>query len=93
MNPPATFPIHAASQLSVHIKSLRKVRGMTQTELGLRIGVKQVRIADIEKNPGAVSLDQLLQLLHALDARLLLAAPSASQPSPAQAAQSPSADW
>ena len=68
-----TFPIQTSAQLSVHLKSLRKARGLTQTALGERIGVKQVRIADIEKDPGAVSLDQLLQLLHALDTRLLLA--------------------
>lgn len=91
-----TFPIHAPDQLSVHIKSLRKARGLTQAALGQRIGVKQVRIADIERNPGAVSLDQLLQLLHALDARLLLAdthSYSPTAPSPPPSAQSPSADW
>ena len=103
MNQPAVFPIHASTQLSVHLKSLRKARGLTQAALGERIGVKQVRIADIEKNPGAVSLDQLVQLLHALDAGLLLidklAATSSAPypaitPSPATVAQSPApADW
>ena len=68
-----TFTVQTAAQLSVHIKSLRKARGMTQTALGLRVGVKQARMADIERNPGTVSLDQLIQILHALDARLLLA--------------------
>jgi HTH-type transcriptional regulator / antitoxin HipB len=91
-----TFRIHTPAQLSVHIKSLRKARGLTQAALGQRIGVKQVRIADIERNPGAVSLDQLLQLLHALDAQLLLA--DAQRYAPAEAtvpptAQSPVADW
>jgi HTH-type transcriptional regulator/antitoxin HipB len=103
MNQHALFPIQASAQLSVHIKSLRKARGLTQAELGQRIGVKQVRIADIEKNPGAVSLDQLVQLLHALDAGLLLidklaAASSAPYPpitpAPAPVARSPApADW
>jgi len=68
-----TFTIQNAGQLSVHIKSLRKARGMTQAALGQRIGVKQARIADIERDPGSVSLDQLIQIVHALDARLLLA--------------------
>ena len=91
-----TFPIQSPAQLSVHIKSLRKVRGLTQTALGERIGVKQVRMADIENNPGSVSLDQLLQVLHALDSRLLLIdtqryAPNT--PAPALTVQSPSADW
>ena len=93
-----TFPLQASAQLSVHLKSLRKARGLTQTALGERIGVKQVRMADIEKNPGAVSLDQLLQVLHALDARLLLAdmrryADTDTGASPPPAANSPPADW
>lgn len=91
-----TYPIQTSAQLSVHIKSLRKARGLTQTTLGQRIGVKQVRIADIEKNPGAVSLDQLLQVLHALDARVLLADTqryASAAPSPTAQANSPSADW
>jgi HTH-type transcriptional regulator / antitoxin HipB len=91
-----TFPIQASAQFSVHIKSLRKARGLTQTALGQRIGVKQVRMADIEKNPGAVSLDQLLQVLHALDARLLLADTqryASTTPLAPPQANSPSADW
>lgn len=91
-----TFPVQTPAQLSVHIKSLRKDRGLTQAALGKRIGVKQVRVADIENNPGAVSLDQLLQVLHALDARLLLADThryAATEPSPPPVAQTPSADW
>lgn len=92
----ASFPIQTPAQLSVHIKSLRKARGLTQAALGQRLGVKQVRMADIENNPGAVSLEQLMQVLHALDARLLLADTSlhgraASAPPPV--ARSPSADW
>jgi HTH-type transcriptional regulator/antitoxin HipB len=66
------LPIHTADQLSIHIKSLRKVLGLTQAQLGERIGVKQVRVADIERSPGSVSMDQLLRVLHALDVRLLL---------------------
>lgn len=91
-----TYPIHTPAQLSVHIKSLRKARGLTQAALGQRIGVKQVRMAGIEKNPGAVSLDQLLQVFHALDARLLLAdtqAWASAPPATAHIAQSPGADW
>ncbi len=91
-----TYPIQNAGQLSVHLKSLRKARGLTQTVLGLRLGVKQVRVADIEKNPGAVSLDQLLQVLHALDARLLLADTktyASLEPAAPPSVQNPPADW
>ena len=74
----------------------RVARGLTQAALGQRIGVKQARLADIEKNPGAVSLDQLLQVLHALDARLQLvdtATYSQAAPSTPPRAESPAADW
>lgn len=87
-----TFPVQTPAQLSVHIKSLRKARGLTQAALGERIGVKQVRIADIEKNPGAVSLDQMLQVLHALEARLLLVDTHQYASAPPRV-ESPSADW
>ena len=91
-----TFPVQTSAQLSMHIKSLRKARGLTQTALGLRLGVKQVRVADIERNPGTVSLDQLMQVLHALDARLqLVDTHRYASPAPSSAPQvnSPSADW
>ena len=91
-----TFSVLTPAQMSVHIKSLRKMRGLTQTALGQRIGVKQVRVADIENDPGSVSLDQLLKVLHALDARLLLADTkqySTGSPSSTPAVESPSADW
>lgn len=91
-----TFQIHTPAQLSVHIKSLRKARGLTQAALGQRIGVKQVRVADIEKDPGSVSLDQLLQVVHALDARLQLVDIThyaGATPSPPPMAQDPSATW
>ena len=66
------IPVPSATQLSAHLKSLRKAKHLTQAQLGLLIGVKQVRVAHIEKNPGAVSMDQLLQVLHALGTRILL---------------------
>lgn len=91
-----TYSLQASAQLSVHLKSLRKARGLTQTALGLRLGIKQVRVADIEKNPGAVSLDQLMQVLHALDARLQLVdthSYDSTPPVTALLAQDPPADW
>jgi HTH-type transcriptional regulator/antitoxin HipB len=96
MNSLQTFALQTPEQLSVHIKSLRKARGLTQAQLGQRIGVKQVRVAAIEHDPGAVSLAQLIQLLHALDARLLLAdtaSYAANAPSPPPLARETPADW
>jgi HTH-type transcriptional regulator / antitoxin HipB len=91
-----TYPLQAANQLTHHIKSLRKARGLTQTALGERIGVKQVRMADIENNPSAVSLDQLLQVLHALDVRLQLVDThkyATRATAPPLEVRSPAVDW
>ncbi len=76
----------SAPQLSAHLKSLRKARGLTQAQLGALINVSQNRIADIEKDPGAVGFEQLLRLLHALGAQLLVRTADAADTAAA-------ADW
>jgi HTH-type transcriptional regulator/antitoxin HipB len=65
-------PVQTAEQLATHLRSLRRRLKLTQSELGVRLGVEQARIGKIERNPGSISVDQLLQLLAALEARLLL---------------------
>jgi HTH-type transcriptional regulator / antitoxin HipB len=67
-----SFPLHISDQLKPHLRALRKRLGLTQSQLGLLVGVKQARIAEIEANPGTVSLDQLTKVLAALDATLHL---------------------
>lgn len=92
----SNYSVLTPAQMAVHIKSLRKDRGLTQAALGERIGVKQARVADIERNPGAVSLEQLLQVLHALDARMLLADTKSYAPGPGGGAHlinEPPAEW
>jgi transcriptional regulator with XRE-family HTH domain len=51
---------------------MRKNRDLTQAQLGSIVGVSQARIAEIEANPGLVSLDQLIQLFSALGVGLSL---------------------
>lgn len=75
------YPVQNSAQLSAHLKSLRQAKGISQAKLGKLLGVGQVRIADIEKNPGAVSIDQLVKILHLLDTRLVLQENSPSAPS------------
>ncbi|MFZ6874179.1 helix-turn-helix domain-containing protein [Undibacterium sp. Di27W] len=60
------YRISLATQLSSHLKSLRREQGLSQADLGKLLGVGQVRIANIENNPGAVSVDQMLSILHLL---------------------------
>lgn len=75
------YPIQTSAQLSAHLKSLRKDKGLSQAELGKLLGLGQVRIANIEKQPGAISVDQLIRILQLLDTRLALQseAPTASR--------------
>jgi HTH-type transcriptional regulator/antitoxin HipB len=102
-----SFPLRIADQLKPHLRALRKSLGLTQSRLGVLVGVKQARIAEIEANPGAVSLDQLTKVLAALGATLHLhsadiagpecgvvpaAVPKKPQPAPRSAAkQAPNA--
>ena len=66
------YPVQLSSQLQQLLKSLRKSRQMTQAELARRLGVVQSRVADIEGDPGAVSVEQLLQLLAMLGAQMVV---------------------
>ncbi|MBM0107657.1 helix-turn-helix transcriptional regulator [Steroidobacter sp. S1-65] len=68
------FPIQTAQQLSIHLRSLRRRLALTQAELGTRLGVAQARVGKIERNPGSISVEQLLQLLTALESELLVRA-------------------
>lgn len=66
------FALRIPGQLKQHLRALRKSRGLTQDQLGALVGVRQARIAEIEANPGAVSLDQLTKVLAALGGTLHL---------------------
>lgn len=65
--------LQTPGQLSSHLRSFRKARGLTQAALGARAGLDQPRIAKIERDPSRVSVGQLLALLTALGVRVLLA--------------------
>lgn len=66
------YPLKMAEQLRPQLQALRKKRGMTQAMLGRAIGVTQARIVEIEADPGLVNLQQIMQVLHALGASLLI---------------------
>jgi HTH-type transcriptional regulator/antitoxin HipB len=67
-----TLSLHSPAQLSAHLKSLRKMRKLTQAQLAGRLGIRQSRLADIENHPETVSSAQLLDLLAALGVEVLL---------------------
>lgn len=65
-----SFPLRIPDQLTQHLRAMRKRRGLTQAGLGALVGVGQARIAEIEANPGVVSLDQIVNVLAALGGTL-----------------------
>jgi len=76
------YPLRLVSQLRAHLQALRRQRSLTQAQLGARLGLSQVRIAEIEANPGVVSVDQLARILSALGAMLVLRDLAADPPQP-----------
>lgn len=66
------YPIRFPDQIRQQLRALRKTKGLTQTQLGKLVGIGQVRIAEIERDPSVVSLAQLFRLLTALDAHIVL---------------------
>ncbi|MBU6259783.1 MAG: helix-turn-helix transcriptional regulator [Burkholderiales bacterium] len=66
------YPIQSPGQLSAHLRALRKARGFNQVQLGAALGVGQARIARIERDPTAVSVEQFLELLGALGVQMVL---------------------
>jgi HTH-type transcriptional regulator/antitoxin HipB len=66
------YPIQSAGQLSSHLRSLRKARGLSQAQLGAALGVGQTRITRIERDPAAVSVEQFLEILGVLGVQMVL---------------------
>jgi HTH-type transcriptional regulator/antitoxin HipB len=80
------YPVKFGDQLKQQLRSLRKARGLNQTELGVRLGVTQRRVAEIEANPGVVAVDQIIKIFSALGAELVLRDLSTPPPAPSSAA-------
>ncbi|MPT02075.1 MAG: helix-turn-helix domain-containing protein [Pseudomonas sp.] len=72
-------------QLALHLKSLRKAAGVSQAELAQRLGVSQSRVAAIERDPAAISVRQLMEILQLLDVDLLMRPRADAVASPASA--------
>lgn len=67
-----SYPVNAPLQLRAVLKSLRKSRGLTQAQLGAKLGLSQKRIAGIEKNPQVTAFDQISRIVSLLGARLVI---------------------
>lgn len=74
------YPLQLTGQLQQLLKSLRKSRQMTQAQLARHLGVVQSRVADIEREPGSVSVEQLMNVLAMLGAQLVVRESEPSTP-------------
>ena len=82
--------VQSPSQLSLHLKSLRKSRNLTQGDMATRLRVTQARYSRMERNPELIATGQLLEVLAVLgvDVLLRLRAPQ-STPAPSRTGE----DW
>jgi len=81
------YPLKLAEQLRPQLQALRKQRGLTQAQLGKMIGVTQARVVEIEAHPGAVSLQQVMQVLSVLGATLMISTTDKEPMKPLQEAE------
>ena len=61
-----------AKQLGAIIRRARRNAGLTQTELGKRIGLRQATISKLEKGEPATQINTLLDLLTALELEITI---------------------
>jgi len=86
------YPLLLPSELTHHLRAFRKTRGLSQTQLGVRLGLSQSRIARMEKAPAQISVDGLMQMLEALGVRIVLSDGQAD-PALSTAAVEVPGDW
>lgn len=87
-----TLLLQSPSQLSLHLKSLRKSRNLTQVDMAKRLQITQERYSQIERNPEVIATERLLEILATLqvDVLLRLRPPESTRtPTPAR----PGDDW
>jgi HTH-type transcriptional regulator/antitoxin HipB len=80
-NPPMMELARTPRQIGNLVRSARKRRGWSQTQLGERTGLRQETISLIETGNPATRLETILAVLAALDLEFRLAARSKGQPS------------
>jgi len=66
------YRIALIKQVTPLLKSLRNQRGLTQKQLGEKLGVSQRMVAQIEAHPEKTRFERILQILSILDADLIV---------------------
>ncbi len=66
------YQVGTNAQLRAVMKALRKARGLSQTDVGVRLGVNQKRIAKIEAAPGVTGFDQIARMVSTLGGQIYI---------------------
>jgi HTH-type transcriptional regulator / antitoxin HipB len=91
-----TLFLQSPAQLSLHLKSLRKARKVTQADMANRLQITQERYSQIERNPELIATGRLLEILAVLGVDVLfkLRPPeSARNPTPTFTPTRRGEDW
>lgn len=81
------YSVDTPQQLRTILRSMRQASGLTQAQLGERIGVTQKRIARIEAAPEVTAFDQISRMVTAMGYRLMIDEP------PKHRVSEPGATW
>lgn len=66
------YPIKTIGQLPLILKAFRKERGLTQADMGEKLGVTQQTYASFEANPATATLARLFKVLRLLAVEISL---------------------
>ncbi|MEJ8835030.1 helix-turn-helix domain-containing protein [Ramlibacter sp. AN1133] len=87
--PPSAQPIVTPDQLASLLQGRRKSRKLSQAQLAARLGLSQNRLSELERDPGTLSVEQLLALCAQLGLQLTLQARDETGAPPPP----PATDW
>lgn len=99
MTKPKLTLITSTAEFATYVRTARRNLKLTQAEVGERIGVRQSRVAEIERAPGPISCEQLLLVLKALGIQLYFCEPAmpggseSPPPPPSTGGKTPERDW
>jgi HTH-type transcriptional regulator/antitoxin HipB len=64
--------VRIASQMGAAIRRQRKLKGLSQTQLGEKTNLRQATISELERGKGGMQLKTLTNVLAALDLELIV---------------------
>lgn len=66
------YPVKTPQQLGTVLQGYRRERGLTQKDVGAKVGLAQKAVSKMELAPGRTGLTLIFKLLAALDLELVV---------------------